>query len=137
MPRAPLALFCAALCLAAAVDARADDLEAEVKDMTWIGYQQLQDAARVFVKTTEPVKYTVDTSHAGLIVLILDNTRVPLFNNTRLLDTQYFDGPIVSVEAKAIEGPSQSVRVEIRTRAKVAPKPFQKDTLLALDFTKK
>lgn len=115
----------------------ADELESEQKNLTFVGFQQLKDASRVYVKTTEPVKYTIDKSRPDVVVLVLDNTKVPVLNNTRPLDTQYFDSPVSLVEIKTVEGPSPSVRIEIHTRSRGAPyKPTQKDTLLALDFTK-
>ena len=69
-----------------------------------------------------------------MIVLVLENTTVPLKNNRRQLDTRYFDSPVSYVQAKAIEGPSPSVRVEIRVRRKVPFKEVQNDNVLALDF---
>ncbi len=106
----------------------------EIKDMDWIGFQQFQEASRVFVRTTEAVKYTVDTSKPNLVVLVLHNTRVPLTNNTRALDTRYFDSPVRYIQPKVIEGPSPSVRIEIALRLQVPFKETQKDNILALDF---
>ena len=111
-------------------------MEAELKDLTWVGFQQLQDASRVFVRTSEKVAYRIDTSREKMIVIVLENTRVPVKNNTRLLDTHFFPSPVVSVQAKPIEGPSQSVNVEIRLRSKVPYNVSQTDTVVALDFTR-
>ena len=115
--------------------AHAQDLDTEVKDMTWVGFRYDKGASRVFVKTTEPVKFAVDKSRADVVVLTLDNTRVPWVNNTRPLETQYFVSPITRVDIKPIEGPSPSVRIEIHVRRKADLKESQKDTLLALDFS--
>ena len=61
---------------------------------------------------------------------------LPLRNNGRVLPTQFFDSPILSVVAKPIEGPSQSVNVEIRLRRKVPYNVTQNDRTVALDFTR-
>ena len=114
--------------------ALAQELDQEVRELNWIGFQQFKEVSRVFVRTTEPVKYKVENSKGDVIVLVLENTTVPLKNNRRQLDTRYFDSPVSYVQAKAIEGPSPSVRVEIRVRRKVPFKEVQNDNVLALDF---
>jgi hypothetical protein len=124
--------FAAKAAAAPAADAFADEL----KDMTFIGFEEAEHVVRVFVRTSETVKYTVDTSHPHRVVLVLDNCRVPIFNNTRPLDTTYFDGPVAMIEAKPVESPSASVHIEIHLRHKAAMRPLQKDTYLALEFQK-
>jgi colicin import membrane protein len=114
--------------------ATAQELDQEVRELNWIGFQQLKDVSRVFVRTTEPVKYKVDNSRGDVIVILLENTTVPLKNNTRQLDTRFFESPVSYIQAKVIEGPSPSVRVEIRVRRKVPFKEAQTDNVLALDF---
>lgn len=114
--------------------AGAQDLTGEIKDLNWIGFQQFQEASRVFVRTTEPVKFSVDTSRDNMVVLTLENTRVPLRNNRRPLITKHFDSPIVSIVPKVIEGPSQSVRIEIYMRNKVPFRQVQNDNVLSLFF---
>jgi hypothetical protein len=118
----------------AAIPARAQDLSAEVKNMSWIGFQQFKESSRVFVRTTEKVNYRVDNSRRDMVILILENTRVELKNNTRFLDTRYFDSPVSFIQPKVIEGASPSVRIEIRLRERVPFKEVQNDNFLALDF---
>ncbi len=133
MYRAVIASLAAALVLLPA-GGSAQELDNEVKDMSWLGFQQFKDASRVFVRTTEKVKYRVDASRENLVVLILENTAVPLKNNRRFLDTRFFDSPVTYVQPKVIEGPSQSVRIEITLRRRVPFKEVQNDNFLALDF---
>ncbi len=109
-------------------------MEAELKDLTWVGFQQFEEASRVFVRTSDKVTYRVDSSREKMVVLMLENTRIPLKNNRRPLPTQFFESPVLSIVAKPIEGPSQSVDVEIRLRRKVAFQVSQNDTVVALDF---
>lgn len=127
----------AASVLFAATPARAQDLGAELKDMTFIGFQQFKEASRVFVKTTEPVKYRVDTSRDDLIILVLENASISNPNNARFLDTRFFASPVSFVQPRVIEGPSPSVQIEIRMREKVPFKTVQSDNVLALDFVRR
>ena len=120
--------------MALAQDAAAPVMENELKDLNWIGFQQFQEVSRVFVRTTEPVKYRVDTSRPNIVELVLENTRVPLTNNTRFLDTRFFDSPVSYIQPKVIEGPSPSVRIAIRLRRNAPHKATQTDNVLALDF---
>lgn len=132
MPSLSVCSFFAILTLA--VPAAAQDLSGELKDLNWIGFQQFKESSRVFVRTTEPVKFTIDNSRDNLVVLILENTRVPLRNNRRPLDTRYFDSPVRYIYPKVIEGPSSSVRIEIHLRGKVPFRQVQTDNILSLYF---
>jgi hypothetical protein len=114
--------------------ALAQTLGDEIQDMDWIGFQQFDEVSRVFVRTTEKVNYHVDTSKPNLVVLILHNTRVPLENNRRPMDTRFFDSPVSYIKPKVIEGPSPSVRIEIRLRTTVPFEQIQEDNFLALAF---
>lgn len=116
--------------------ALSQDLSNELKDLDWIGFQQFAEASRVFVRTTEPVKYRVDDSNPKSVVLVLENTNIPLRNNRRPLDTRFFDGPVRRIVPKILEGPSTSVRIEIKVSQKVPYKVVQNDNFLALDFTR-
>lgn len=121
----------------AAPESTNDPFANELKELTSIGYESFADSVRVFVRTSDPVKYTVDTTHPRRIVLILDNCRVPLKNNTRSMNTRFFDGPVLRIQAKPVENPSASVHVEITLRHPTPMKPIVQDTYLALEFQKK
>ncbi|MBN1960666.1 MAG: hypothetical protein JW841_06945 [Deltaproteobacteria bacterium] len=116
--------------------ANGQNLDGEIQDLTWVGFQQFQDASRVFVRTSDKAHYKVDSSRDNLVILILENAKVPLFNNTRPLLTQHFAGPITSIVAKPIEGASPSVNIEIRLLRKVTFNVSQTDTIVALDFSR-
>ena len=109
----------------------------ELKDVNWVGFQQFADISRVFVRTSDPVQFQVRRISPYLVELILQNARVPIANNTRFLDTTYFDSPVRFIQPRVIEGPSASVRIEIHLkRPTVNYKEVQRDTLLALDFSR-
>ena len=112
----------------------AQDLSGELMDVNRLGFQQFKEVSRVFVRTTEQVKYRIDTSRDGVVALILENTRVPLRNNRRDLDTRYFESPVRYIRTEVIEGPSPSVQIEIMLREVVPFGTIQNDNFLALDF---
>jgi len=89
--------------------------------------------SRVFVRTTEPVRYQVDTTKANLVVVVLQNTRVPIKNNTRALDTRFFESAVRTIQAKVIEGRPLGSHRDLAERAG-AVQEVQKDNVLALDF---
>ena len=116
--------------------ANAEDLINEKRDMEWIGFQQFQEVSRVFVRTTERVKYRVDTSRPLTVVLILENTKIPIKNNQRILPVKHFDSPVYKIIPKVIEGPSPSTHIEIQLRRTTKFNQVQKDNMLALDFAR-
>lgn len=111
-----------------------EDLGAELMELNWVGFQQFHEASRVFVRTTEPVKYHVAQPRPHLVVITLQNTKVAVANHANFLDTRHFDSPVAFIQPKVIEGPSPSVQIEITLRKKVTFKETQNDTVLAIDF---
>ncbi|NRD58122.1 AMIN domain-containing protein [Corallococcus exiguus] len=101
------------------------------KTMTQIGFQQQSDSSRVFVRTNEPVRYTVGTS-GNQVVLELENTRVVESNNTLPLDTHFFPSAVSRVEA--FSGAGQTVRVVIQLKQGVRYETRQEGGLITLDF---
>ncbi|AFE06318.1 hypothetical protein COCOR_05330 [Corallococcus coralloides DSM 2259] len=101
------------------------------KTMTQIGFQQQPDSSRVFVRTNEPVRYTVSGS-GKQVVLELENTRVVESNNTLPLDTHFFPSAVSRVEA--FSGAGQTVRVVIQLKQGVRYETRQEGGLITLDF---
>ena len=114
--------------------AHAQDLSSEVRDMNWVGFQQFKEASRVFIRTTESVKYRVDASKPGLVELTLENTDVSKKVNTLPLDTSFFDSPVRLISVEILEGASPSVRIRISLSEDVGFKEVQSDNVIALDF---
>lgn len=114
--------------------AHGQDLSQEIRDMNWLGFQQFKEASRVFVRTTEPVKYRIDASKPGLVELTLENTDVSKRVNTLPLDTRYFDTAVRMVAVEILEGASPSVRIRITLSEDVGFKEVQSDNVIALDF---
>ncbi|NBD10719.1 MULTISPECIES: AMIN domain-containing protein [Corallococcus] len=101
------------------------------KTMTLVGFQQHPDSSSVFVRTNEPVRYTVSES-ANQVVLELENTRVVESNNTLPLDTHFFPSAVSRVEA--FSGAGHSVRVVIQLKQGVRYQTRQEGGLITLDF---
>ncbi|RKH19497.1 AMIN domain-containing protein [Corallococcus sp. CA047B] len=101
------------------------------KTMTLVGFQQQPDSSRVFVRTNEPVRYTVSES-GNQVVLELENTRVVESNNTLPLDTHFFPSAVSRVEAFA--GAGHTVRVVIQLKQGVRYQTRQDGGLITLDF---
>ena len=117
-----------------AATAQAQDLSSEIRDMNWVAFQQFKEASRVFIRTTESVKYRVDASKPGLVELTLENTDVTKKINTLPLDTSFFDSPVRMISVEILEGASPSVRIRISLSEDVGFKEVQSDNVIALDF---
>jgi hypothetical protein len=110
------------------------EISSAIKNMTWVGFQQTRDASRVFIKTSEPVKFHVVEEGRNMIVLELENTRIPVHNNTRFLDTHFFDSAVTMIVPREIEGISRNVRVEIQLRNRVPYTSGQEGNLVYINF---
>ena len=101
------------------------------KTLELVGFQQQSGASRVFVRTNEPVSYKVSEGR-NEIVLMLENTQIGKGNNTRALDTSFFDTAVAQVDPTA--GPDRSVRVSIKLKAKVSVQTHQEGNTISLEF---
>ena len=99
--------------------------------MTLVGFRQESTGSRVFVRTNEPVRYSV-TRGEKMVVLELENTRIAESNNTRALDTSFFDTAVAAVDADA--GPSRTVRVAIRLKEQVPYQTHQEGNEVSIEF---
>jgi colicin import membrane protein len=96
-----------------------------------VGFQQQAGTARVSVRTNEPVSYKVSEGH-NEIVLTLENTQIGKGNNTRALDTSFFDTAVAQVDPTV--GPDHSVRVSIKLKSQVAVQTRQEGNTISLEF---
>jgi colicin import membrane protein len=107
------------------------DVSSRRKTMTLVGFRQDSGVARVFVRTNEPVHYTVSEG-ASEVVLELENTRIAESNNTLPLDTSFFNTAVASVAPRS--GPSSTVRVAIKLKARVPYQTRQDGNELSIEF---
>jgi colicin import membrane protein len=100
------------------------------KTLLLVGFRQEPNGSRVFIRTDEPVRYSV-TKGDRLVVLELENTRVDA-KNSRTLDTSFFDTAVNTVDPGA--GPSNTVRVAIRLKRAVPFQTHQEGNELSIEF---
>lgn len=110
------------------------EISSAIKNMTWLGFQQTRDSSRVFIKTSEPVQFHVVEEGRNLIILELENTRIPLKNNKRFLDTHWFDTAVTMISPREIEGISRNVRIEIQLKNRVPYTSGQEGNLVFINF---
>jgi colicin import membrane protein len=96
-----------------------------------VGFQQQAGASRVYVRTDEPVRYKV-SERTHEIILELENTQIGKGNNTRALDTSFFDTAVARVDP--VVGPDRSVRVSIKLKEAVRVQTRQEGNTISLEF---
>jgi hypothetical protein len=101
------------------------------KTLEIVGFQQQAGGARVYVRTNEPVSYKVSEGR-NEIVLMLENTQIGKGNNTRGLDTSFFDTAVARVDPAV--GPDRSVRVSIKLKESVPVQTRQEGNTISLEF---
>jgi len=101
------------------------------KTMTLVGFKQETTGSRVFVRTNEPVRYSV-TENNRVVVLELENTSIAESNNTRSMNTSFFDTPVASVDADV--GPSRTVRVAIKLKEQATYETRQDGNEVSIEF---
>jgi hypothetical protein len=99
--------------------------------MTLVGFAQESTSSRVFLRTTQPVQFNV-TEGDRVVFVVLEDTGIAESNNTRPLDTSFFDTAVKSVDADA--GPSRTVRVAIRLKEQVSYQTRQDGNELSIEF---
>lgn len=104
------------------------------KTVSELGFKQHASASRVFVRTNEPVRYTVSEGKGKTVILELENTSIGPRNNSRFLDTSYFDTAVAMVSPN--QGPTRSVRIEIRLKEVVPFEAHQEGNEVFLDFSR-
>jgi ATPase subunit of ABC transporter with duplicated ATPase domains len=90
------------------------------------------DKSRVFVRTSEPVHYTVSQADDRTVVLELENTTFQHSNDRRPLDTRFFGGPVVEITPRPASG--KTVRVAVTLRDKVGYQARQDGNEVSLQF---
>lgn len=104
------------------------------KDVSLIGYRPLAGGAgRVFVKASEPVRFSVVATGPRSLVVELENARIGQRNTARPLDTSFFPGAVAYVAATE-DRAARSVKVEIRLKASAPYQARLDGTDVVIDF---
>jgi hypothetical protein len=98
--------------------------------VTLVGFAP--DKSRVFVRTSEPVRYTISQADDRTVVLELENTSLQRSNDRRPLDTRFFGGPVVQITPRPASG--KTVRVAVTLRDKVEYQARQDGNEVSLQF---
>jgi len=100
------------------------------KTVTLVGFAP--DKSRVFVRTNEPVRYTVSQADDRTVVIELENTAFQRSNDRRPLDTRFFGGPVMEIAPRPASG--KTVRVAVTLRDKVGYQARQDGNEVSLQF---
>ena len=85
--------------------------------INFIGFQQLEDASRVYIRTDVTPSYRVERPDEQTIELVFNAAEVAVKRLLLPIDTRFFDTPVLDITPIRIEGASQStIRVTIRLR---------------------
>jgi hypothetical protein len=115
------------------VDSPSDAEESDPGPRTikYVGFNQKDGVSRVFVRLDGKAKYRQFRQGDERVVVEFVNTAVNVKNNTRPLDTSYFETPLTSVQAVPT---GDNTRLEITLRGPVTWEVKRIGTTLALDF---
>ena len=116
--------------------AAAEGLPAEKQNIDLIGFRQFQEVSRGFIKTTDQVRFKVETQTAKTITVVIPNALIPLKTNRLPMNTQYFESPVRLITTRVVEGPSPTTYIDIHLRQAATFQTSQKDNLIAIDFSR-
>jgi hypothetical protein len=102
--------------------------------MSMVGFRFRTDVSRVFVRTNDKAQYSVREMGDRRVVIEIQNTTIPLRNNERFLDTQYFESPVKRIQPESVEGGTPTVRIEVELKNNVAFSHKQVDNEIWVDF---
>jgi hypothetical protein len=111
--------------------ADANDFDPGPRVMKYVGFQQMADVSRVFVRVDGKAKYRSAKEGGGKVVLELVNTSINVKNNERPLDTTYFNSPVSKVQAVK-NGDNTRIEISLREGAGFTVKRI--GTTIAVDF---
>ncbi len=96
-----------------------------------VGFKQLPDASRVFVRTSAPTQLTIQEVDERTIRIEIPNSRATRHNDLRFMDTSFFSSAIQMITPSP-QGTSYVLTVKLRQRV-----PYQQrkeGDMLAVDF---
>ncbi|MEW5854092.1 MAG: AMIN domain-containing protein, partial [Myxococcota bacterium] len=103
--------------------------------LTFVGFKNVGEQSRVLVRTNDKVSYNVRKVGQNKVVLELENTRILLRNNQRVLDTSFFPRTAVKmVTPEEIEGASKTTRILIELSEEVPYEAKQEGNTVYIAF---
>lgn len=99
--------------------------------LTWVGFQPKKDgSARIFLQTASSADYS-QSSDAKKIMITLSNTKIPLRNFSRFIDTRFFNNNVKRIESKQM---GSDVLVTISLKESASPSVEKDGNYLYLNF---
>lgn len=96
-------------------------------------FRRTADGARLTLRTTEPVEYSLREASPTRLVLLLEDTHIPLSTNRLPLDTRFF-GTAVSRVVPRIDHAARRVSIDIELTDTTAYRAHRDDDELVVDF---
>lgn len=100
----------------------------------FIGFKQERGVGRVTIRTDGPARFGVKEDLDRNVVVVLDNTRIGLPNNERVLDTSFFDTAVALVKPEPAG--DKSVNVLVVLKQTVPYRVSQQGNEVTLEFEK-
>lgn len=123
------------LALGWAFDAQAQDSVNAEQVINFIGFQQLEDASRIYIRTDVTPSYRVERPDEQTIEVVFNAADVAVNRLLLPIDTRFFDSPITDITPVRIEGASQNtIRVTVRLRTATEYFTSLKDSTVFLTF---
>ena len=118
-----------------AVDAHAQEAANADQVINFIGFQQLEDASRIYIRTDVTPSYRVERPDEQTIEVVFNAAEVAVKRLLLPIDTRFFETPVLDITPIRIEGASQNtIRVTIRLRSATEYFTAIKDSTLFLTF---
>ena len=103
--------------------------------INFIGFQQLEDASRIYIRTDVTPSYRVERPDEQTIEVVFNAAEVAVKRLLLPIDTRFFETPVLDITPIRIEGASQNaIRVTIRLRSATEYFTAIKDSTLFLTF---
>ncbi len=109
------------------------DFDPGPRVLTYIGFRQMADVSRVFVRVDGKAQFR-KLEEGTRFSLELVDTSVNVKNNERPLDTTYFNSPVTKIKATTVGG---NTRIDVDLRELVPHRIKRIGTTLAIDFTRR
>ena len=101
--------------------------------MTYIGFRQMADVSRVFVRLDGKAQFRELNDGTRFAIELVD-TSVNVKNNERPLDTTYFNSPVTKIKATSV---GNNTRIDIDLRELVPHQVKRIGSTIAIDFTRR
>ena len=91
----------------------ATDFDAGPRVLTYVGFRQKASTSEVFIRLDARARYKVIAAGPERVILELYDTHVNVKNNTRALDTSFFESAVTRVQAVP-SGKTTKVEIDLR-----------------------